>query len=128
MHARYVYAVIRWVSALALLVTAGLYFNYTLFSVWQTAAPSGYERPDIWAYEAYRSFGRGMAFIFLSALVALNIRPGWRHLRSKWNLFLFGAVLVSLFLPATWHFLSIDSCLDRGGMWDYEFGQCRFEN
>ena len=128
MHAANVYSVLRWVGAVALLGMAGLYLNHALQVVSQSAALANYDSPDFFAYEAYGSFGRSLAFVFLSGLVALNVRPGWPYLRSMWTVFLFGAVLVSLFLPATWRLLTIDNCLDRGGMWDYESEQCRYQN
>jgi hypothetical protein len=126
MRSRYIYAAIRWILSLGAIVMAYLYFNYAIFSAWQTAAPAGWERPDSWVYEAYSSFGRSLAFVLCAAIVALNVRPGWPRIRSRWNLFLIGVALAAVLLPPALRFLAIDDCLDAGGRWDYEFENCQF--
>lgn len=118
------YGIVRWSLVLVLLVIACLYLADAVVSAWQTAAPAGAERAGIWSYLAYRSFGRGLAAIFLAVLASLNIRSDWPNLRSMWNLFLGGAVLASLLVPSAWRLLSIDACLDSGGSWDYEYELC----
>ena len=124
MRERVIYASVRWVLALGALVMAYLYFNYAFFSAWQTGAPNGWERPDVWEYEAYRSFGRSLAFASCAIIVALNIRPGWPRIRSRWNLLLGGVALAAVLIPPAMRFLSIDGCLDSGGSWNYEFERC----
>jgi len=121
---RFIYAAARWILALGALVMAYLYFNYAAFSAWQTGAPNGWEHPDAWVYVAYRSFGRSLAFVSCAIIVVLNVRPGWPRIRSRWNLLLVGVALVAVLVPPAMRFLAIDSCLDLGGAWNYEFEHC----
>ena len=118
------YLIVRWLAVLAALSIAYLYFNYAVFLTWLAPTLVDYEHVDAWTYEAYLSFGRSLALVFTALLLGINIRPGWPHLRSKWNLFLVGAVLASLLVPPGWRFLAIDSCLDAGGRWIYEYERC----
>lgn len=117
-------AVARWIVVLALLAMAYFYFDYALISASQTAALSGYEQSEVWSYAAFESFGRGTALVFAAILAGFNIRSGWPRLRSRWNLFLVGALLIALFVPPAWRLMEIDSCLDSGAAWVYEYERC----
>lgn len=121
---RVIYGISRWVGSLAAFALAALCLNHAGFSAWQTAAPPGYQNPEIWEYSAYLATGHAVTLICIGMLAAINIRWGWPNLRSKWNLFFLGGALVALIWPRVWHFMEIDACLDSGSKWDYEYERC----
>jgi len=40
-----------------------------------------------------------------------------------------GLIIVFMLAASIWvrNFLAVDSCLDEGGRWNYELGECEFE-
>lgn len=125
MQQRFYFGLVRWIVAASAVALALLYFNFAAFSAWQTAAPGGYEYPEAWAYSAYLAAGHSAVFLCVAVLVAINVRPGWPHWRSKWNFLLLGGVVIAIGWPRAWHYLQIDRCLDAGSAWDYQYERCR---
>ncbi len=117
-------SLVRRVVVILLLAMACFYFYHAAFSGGQTTLPEMRASPDVWSYESFEAFGRGVALLFGAVLAGFNIRPGWPNVRSRWNLFLAGAILVALFIPPAWRVIEIDACLDAGASWDYELERC----
>ena len=118
------WTVARWSLAIIAVAFALLSANQALFSISQTAGPAGSAYPEAWAYEARKWLGYTMAWLVTAVLAAINLRRGWPHLRSKWNIVLLIAVMLAVGYPRARHFLEVDACLDQGGRWSYEGQRC----
>jgi|GEM_PF-2145422 len=119
------YSLVRWTIVIALLAGAFFALNRALFSIMATAAPPTNEYPDAWAYEFYLSAGHLLALLAAATFVAVNLRKGFPYLKRKWTVVLVCLIALGIIVPRANQFLSVDSCLDSGGCWDYQANVCR---
>lgn len=113
------WTLIRWLISIALAIVALLVVNYAFYSAWQTVAPPGNKTPEAWKYEAVKSFWLFISLLSVTVLTAINLRPGWPHLRSKWTMLFLAVAVLGVVYPRAHHFLEVDRCLDSGGRWHY---------
>jgi len=118
------WAVLRWLTAAALIVYAFLALNYTLFSIMATVAPPTNEYHEAWAFEVYAWTGYSAALLCAAALAAINLRPNFPYLKSKWNVLFVVIALIAIAWPRAHHFLEVDRCLDAGGSWNDTSQRC----
>ena len=121
-----IYFFVRWSATVLAVILALILLNSAIFAAWQTAAPRGYQNPGAWTFAAYRAFGHSLALICCAVFTAINVRPAWPYIRSKWNIAILIVCLASIIWPRWWLFWRVDECLDAGGAWDFELQECTY--
>lgn len=119
------WTIIRWLVSLAAVACSLLVMNYAAYDAWKTAALPGNEFPEAWKWEAFELFWQSIALLAVAVLAAINIRPRWPYLRTKWTAFFTLVVIFGVVFPRAAHFIEIESCFDIGGRWDHESQVCK---
>ncbi|NIW57121.1 MAG: hypothetical protein GWN21_18290 [Gammaproteobacteria bacterium] len=100
-----------------------LYFG--AYRAWHAAALSADEFPEALKWKAFEYLWQSVALLAVAAMAAINIRPGWPHLRSKWTAFCVLVIVFGLLFPRAVYYVEVKKCLDIGGKWNNQAELCK---
>ena len=111
----------KWVSLLVCVGASLMYLNGALYAVWLAGGPPT-SNPQAWLHLSVIRFSISLAALLFGSALFRQLpcfpRP------DKVSIFLLVLAALSLAFPHASEFLSIDSCLDLGGRWNYDAYEC----
>jgi hypothetical protein len=114
---------VRYGVALVLAVVALIYLASTALMLWKVGLGQ-MNVPHIYLWDAFYQVSFAIVAASGAVLFLFLLQPKRSRLANAICVACVATVVIAIALPRIAHFLSIDSCLDSGGRWEYSQESC----
>jgi len=117
-------SILRWVLCIALVGVALLYLNGLAFALWAAGGPPT-DRPNYFLWRAWYCLGFVVAALTLAVACSALVRTVPTRRQLKVGFILSVLAFVAWAFPNAVHWLKVDTRLDSGRAWSYEYEGCK---